>query len=397
MINKLNEKMQDFGSIPNPEVWEGIEAALDRQRKKRRLLWIFLPTAAAAIVIALLLAIQPSAGPAKAKSIQAKTPDKAGRMISKPQQESAHAGISSGPAGNKTTKKNSKINQFPGSTTGNPEQDLPADREKDTSVIYYASSFTDTIHDPRADSLTQEPATVAADSVAADPTLADTPVSGFEPGKDSVQQAASRWSFSLQAGTWDALNNRDELISESSASESLDAAGTSSFVPPQTITVLNSDTVSVLKPLSLRANVAFTGQKGWTYAVGLNFDRMHSFYNTKETYFTSAGVNFGFGKEFSLSERFSLLPVFLVNYDRFLHEKAYAAPVTTAYVAKPVRGQQLSFQLEMQVAFRLTEKQSVFLTPATKYYAFQSLSTINGPILRRDWWNGLHVGWKYTF
>lgn len=408
MTNKLNKKFEDFGSIPNPDVWAGIEAALNRKRRKKRLLWIFLPTTAAVILVALFLTFLPST-PEKTKTIQAKETRKVGRSLSKPGIEKRKDEKYSVPTGNNPeiephnisfgTSKNPiqkreieerKVVIHSASTGNDPEiepfttnsvSETNPETEKLSSEADLSASTSDTIKEFKP----QNDSTLAENGIKAEP----------EPKKDTVRQK-SRWSFSLQAGTWDASHNRDELISEPTIQESLDAtSGTSSFVPPQTVNMLDTDTVSVLKPLSLRANIAFTGKKGWTYTTGLNFDRMQTFYNQKETRFTSLGMNIGFGKEIIVSERFSLIPLFLVNYDRFVYEKVHN-PAVPAYVTNPV-GQQFSFQLDMQLAFRLTEKHSLVFTPATKYYAYQSLSTGNGPILRRDWWNGLHLGWKYSF
>ncbi|MCE3296756.1 MAG: hypothetical protein K0R65_2470 [Crocinitomicaceae bacterium] len=415
MTNKLNTKFEDFGSIPNPEVWEGIEASLDTRRRKKRLFWIFLP-GSAAVLIALFLVMLPSS-PGKSSA-----PAKIQAQENEKSPEKEKDGIYAAPA-----NKDPEID-FPVSTSVSKKRSA----RTVNSLKFSASTLSDSQTASSAFSLpgivsnengTNEGPFVSKSndpendlSLAAD-SLPENPVALLDSANDSSLSEITRvktdnveapdprvsaWAFSLQAGGWDAANNRNQLISSTTVpvSEALTDVGSSSFVPPLTSSnsVTDTDTISVLKPLSLRANVTFTGKKGFVYTGGLNFDQMDAFYNEKRTRFMSAGINLGFGKGFALSPRISLTPLVTLNYDRFILEKNGAPPLTpSAYQAASFRGNQFSFQLDLQAAFHLNSKHSLYLAPAVKYYAYQSLTTVNGPILRRDWWNGLHLGWKYNF
>jgi hypothetical protein len=395
MINKLNKNFEDFGSIPNPEVWVGIEAALNGQRRKRRFIWIFLPATAAGIIVALFLAIQISA-PVKTQTKN----EASGRSVSKPRIETSKDGRSV----SKPKIEKSKDGIYSVSTGTNPKTETPLISSVSTAVnpktehplISSALSDPDPKTDLPADSLAKNPVAIR-DSIN-DSSFSE--ITSVKSGRNP-EPGVSAWSFSLQAGTWDASSNRGQLISTPvPTAEPLTGDVTSSFVPTvvsnNTSAPADTDTISVLKPLSWRANIAFTGKRGFVYTAGLNYDRMDALYNEKQTRFRSVGMNLGIGKDFALSERFSLTPVLLLNYDRFVHEKADHSSVPVAS-ANPLRGQQLSFQLDVNLSFHLTEKQSLFLSPATKGYVYQSLTTANGPILRRDWWNGLYFGWKCNF
>ena len=414
MTSKLKDKFEDFGSIPNPEVWEGIEAALGQKRRKRRLLWIFLP-AIAGLVALLFLLIRPETKNAskneelaehKAPVVRETNRSKENEIEERSLQGGAQNQdkVSRGVRSYTSTvilKKSPQNQERPFSLT---EQN-PASRDSlDKKEIQTASLEPQNPEAGKNDSLTSVTDAAIADSLKPD----DSSLSAKGPqGLPFIEQDLllrnAGWSLSLQAGTWDAFNNRNQLISYPAPESLLDGNSVTagSFVQPQPQSpqsAMNTDTVSVLKPLSLRINGTYATSKNWTWTAGLNTDRMISRYNQQESRFWSVGMNLGFGQKFPLAKGFYLQPAFLLSYDRFLPGNKKMSPVTTAsFATGQLKGQQFSLQLEMQLGVKLSEKQSIYLAPATRYYLHQSLTAANAPVLKRDFWNGLHLGWKYNF
>lgn len=399
MTNKLKEKFEDFGSIPNPEVWTAIEEQLKRKRRKKRVLWIYFPGMVASLALIFLLAL-PGKDPVKNGLAERKKQAMKKEVNPGQQPETQDPGESLPQVADEIFQvKNAATRPLKKKNPLYNGGQHPADGQTSNKNI-------ETLHDSMAvrvveiktgpDSLPAEQA--KADSMD-DSSLHDH-ISNRNPGKEP-EKKSGQWSFVFQAGAWDAFNNRDVFMNE----EKTNATTLSSSPLADSQAAPNeSYTLSVYKPFTLRINMEFKSGGNWVLAGGLGFDCMRSRVNGEPGTFFSAGINTGLGKSFPLGGNFSITPFLLGAYDRVFYGKAllmdeYLNPLEnngSEFSSQSVSGNQLSLQLDVRLAYALGGRHSFYFSPAAKFYLLQSLST-EVPVLRRDFWSGIHLGWKYDF
>lgn len=360
MKNSLKDKFEDFGSIPSPDVWTGIEGNLDKMLWKRRL-YVGGSLSAFLLLVAtgILIFLNNPSKPANAKM-------------------AAHRSI-------QLSQKASIAKTESDTTNGIPQQKTPRNRRHagintpphigQADVAICKDTLIPTSNERQTEGIT----ITQKDSV--EPCLITNSATDIMTEKMNYISTA----FELKFGGFDAFNNINEpgeVVAPSTVNEPL---------------ATNSNNYTTIKPLSVQSSLIFGFENNSRLQTGLNFDWTKARVNkdgTKTNYnMYSLGLNAAYGYVFFAHNGLRFVPSVQGNLDFFLN---YTGIVQQNTSSSGSNYYCLSLQTNLSLEYQLGQRSSLVFSPMFRYYLHQEFPT-NEVLLRRSFWVGAQLGYQWEF
>lgn len=419
MKNKLQEKFDDFGSIPSTDVWAEIERQLNQKRKRRALIFWF-SSGIAACLVGLILLINFNSQENLAKKTNVASSKKETNLSANPSNKTITDTLlveKVEPIENtvlevekiqdkKLTKRKALRTDFNNRNQVDLSHKLTElshqfDQKQEVSKKADSSSILVQTEVSKKDSLVEKDTIVSIEN---NLTNHQNLIK-----KDSVTKRKA-WSIEFTLATWDAQNNRNQDMSSNSSSDS----ESNFWVPSVTTNYANSSSnnslfTSVYKPITFNFGVNYRTNKNWIVSSGLNFDltqgkSISNSSNSTSNLF-SLGIPLGLGYIFRAEKQLQFVPKIsnISNFMLFQRTKevinpvSNADPLTSLNQTSKFSGYQNAFQFDFSFKYNLNSKNQFFISPVMTYYLFQKINTGSIQILKRDFWYGIKLGYQYNF